>query len=466
MSCHSESTTWFALKRIEWINNSSHTCTSYIILQNGNGPCALIALANVLVLTGRTFGEDNLSVSDFTFGKSEITVDSLLEFLASCLIAKNELLAKDIASKSSDNKPTHGFDPIINPDERDLDDVLKLLPNLVTGLSISPRFDGTFDEPNGSLGRRFTNPACDRFTKGKANAVDTADEGGDRNGTEDTNSILTDHAISELSLFRAYNIDLVHGWVCDPFSKNYPLIMQIGTFENLQLKLTGDDNVQNNDYDQRNSNDYEYKHNERNDNSKIGETDPAIVATQIFIDTYSTQLSEYGLHFLREIIDPGSISVIFLNNHFATIYNEPITRTLYLLVTDTLLSQQNSGTIVWESLVDVKGNLNEFYTGSFKIIGDSGLPGGSEVAEPLSETLSGFDSDSDLAMAKIIQLEEDERMAKDMDSYYMAKNQKHNTTKKNSAVDSQFGKAKSKSKSKNKEKPAKRVKDDKKCTLM
>lgn len=102
----------FATKTINFQNNRR-----IILLQNENGPCALLALVNVLLLSPKhtKISRDLISLVN---DKKKVSLHELLETLA------------DIALK------------IPNSDESFVNKLLVLLPNLHTGLNINPKFDG------------------------------------------------------------------------------------------------------------------------------------------------------------------------------------------------------------------------------------------------------------------------------------------------------------------------------------
>lgn len=90
--------------------------TQPIVLQNENGPCALLALVNNLVLQDTPMA---------AFINERLTHGAIVD--------ETELLAKigEIASQGNDEALEHLFN---------------ILPQLGSGLSINPRFNGTFTE--------------------------------------------------------------------------------------------------------------------------------------------------------------------------------------------------------------------------------------------------------------------------------------------------------------------------------
>lgn len=77
------------------------------------------------------------------------------------------------------------------------------------------------------------------------------------------------------------------------------------------------------------------------------------------------QLTHHGVERLHALVDEGGLSVLFRNNHFSTATKHD--GRLYLLVTDQGFDRETN--IVWESLVDIRGE-SAFFDGSFRPSGD------------------------------------------------------------------------------------------------
>lgn len=78
---------------------------------------------------------------------------------------------------------------------------------------------------------------------------------------------------------------------------------------------------------------------------------------------YPTQLTWFGLDQLNKVLQPGSISILFRNDHFSTLYKHPQSHQLFTLITDAGYSTHAE--IVWESLADVKGSSTDYFSGDF-----------------------------------------------------------------------------------------------------
>lgn len=141
---------------------------------------------------------------------------------------------------------------------------------------------------------------------------------------------------------------------------------------------------------------------------------------QQFVDVdNATQLSKFGLDHLRTQLQPGSVSILFRNDHFSTLYKHPQSQELYTLVTDA--GYASHAEIVWECLVDVSGSRAEFFSGDFRPVGHgpSGAPEHSGTstaptqaggrASDQNESPSQEQSDADYAYALALQFQEEEQ---------------------------------------------------------
>ncbi|KAI1337613.1 hypothetical protein F5Y15DRAFT_149149 [Xylariaceae sp. FL0016] len=95
-----------------------------------------------------------------------------------------------------------------------------------------------------------------------------------------------------------------------------------------------------------------------------------IVTIKSFLTTSATQLTPWGLDVITQAIQPGTVSILFRNDHFSTLYRHPQTRQLFTLVTDA--GYHTHDEVVWESLVDVRGERSAFFSGDFRVVGGGG----------------------------------------------------------------------------------------------
>ena len=147
-----------------------------------------------------------------------------------------------------------------------------------------------------------------------------------------------------------------------------------------------------------------------------------IQSIQQFVDVdNATQLSPFGLNRLVQKLAPGSVSILFRNDHFSTLYKHPHLHQLYTMVTDAGYS--GHAEVVWECLADVSGSKAEFFSGDFRPVSHSAADAGpagprtssnqahtTTPSKPIKETMSPQEqSDADYAYALQLQFEEEQR---------------------------------------------------------
>ncbi|CAD1783745.1 similar to Saccharomyces cerevisiae YGL082W Putative protein of unknown function [Maudiozyma barnettii] len=317
----------YATKSIEY---GKKKCS--ILLQNENGPCALIALVNVLLLDTQ-FENETEDLKTLVKDSKKVQQHELLEVIAS------------IALHITKSKTKHDYiDTSISKEESDMSKLLTLLPNLNTGLNVNPIFDGTFEDS------------------------------------------------AELSLFRLFGVRLVHGWIIGNGQDENSELYKLSYDEALNMYAHADE-ISNNKGYQDNVN--ETCIFEKSDKLKS------------FLNDSSTQLTSDGICHLQKILPNNTLSVLFRNDHFATLLKRD--DILYTLVTD--LGYKMQSTIIWESLISTDSSLNDFYDSDFM----ENLPihedilTGKEMISDNNEMTS-----IDRKMALQLQEEEDRKMAKSM----------------------------------------------------
>ncbi|AJR99749.1 hypothetical protein H817_YJM1419G00179 [Saccharomyces cerevisiae YJM1419] len=244
-----------------------------ILLQNGQGECALIALANVLLISP-AHARYAQEISRLVRGKETVTLNELVQTLADMGVQ--------------------------NPNGTDVDkqQLLQILPQLYSGLNINPEFNGSFEDG------------------------------------------------VEMSIFRLYNVGIVHGWIID--GDNDP-----NSYEHVsKYSYMGAQKVLVQLYEIQ-------KNNAQFENSEQIQSDAPYLKS--FLARSATQLTEYGLNHLREILVERSYAVLFRNDHFCTLYKN--NGELFTLVTDS--TYRNRKDINWQSLKSVNGSQDSYYTGNF-----------------------------------------------------------------------------------------------------
>lgn len=242
-----------------------------------------------------------------------------------------------------------------NTEHTDVNHVLSLLHSLHTGLNINPRFDGSFE------------------------------------------------ASEELAVFRAFDVDLVHGWVSDPSNKYVDsAVTKAESYEGAQGLLVALSELSSKLENGQSLTEEEL---DTMENARL---------VQLFLSQTATQLTPFGLSFLSELLSPGSLAVLFRNDHFSTIYKHPDSKQLFMLATDSGFSSMPN--IVWQSLSDVSGSSSCFFNGVFVPSEFGEETPKSAAAPPQHPTQNSSPvptTDLDLALAMELQREEDENLARE-----------------------------------------------------
>ncbi|KAK9452925.1 hypothetical protein V1511DRAFT_484251 [Dipodascopsis uninucleata] len=259
----------------------------------------------------------------------------------------------------------------------DIARVLELLPSLHTGLNINPRFDGTFEDSE------------------------------------------------ELALFRAFDVDIVHGWLSDHSNEYFhDALMKATSYEGAQALLLE-------------SADLTAKlKSEKSLTSEEVEIVERARLVDAFLTSSATQLTQHGLSFLSELLSSGSFAIFFRNDHFSTIYKHPESNQLFMLVTDAgYIGHQN---IVWESLNDITGSGSEFYNGFFVPSEFENMKSAKQLnqAQKVNQSSSAVGGpmiinsrfhDEDYVLAMQLQMDMDQELAREQQRIYDEDSSRRNT---------------------------------------
>ncbi|KAF9286359.1 hypothetical protein BGZ68_003010 [Mortierella alpina] len=323
-----EPTTEYVLKPIDWIDPATGIEKRIkIITQNENGPCPLLALCNTLILQGK--------VAIRPYDRPTIGYGHLLELLADYLLTEDlsESLSSSTALASGTQRVGERVEGEKMKSRLEIESALRLLPHLEHGLDVNVFFK----------------------------------------------SIRGFESTAELGLFHTFGVELVHGWVVSPVidPSMYALVdgpAGITSYNKaVECIVSGDDaggglvveNLSGSVAPISNSN-----HGSHNsfgasvqDANLTNERVSKALVVQEFMNSTKTQLTHYGLHVLQESLPEGHLCAFFRNNHFCTLFKNPMDGNLYTLVTDQSLAHEQS--IVWESLVNVDG-AGDFLDGLFR----------------------------------------------------------------------------------------------------
>jgi len=164
----------YRLKKIHYQNSPR-----YILLQNENGPCPLIAAANALLLRG------SISLRASCTRSNVISADDLTTMLADRALVRSGLSS---STGNSENKQCQNQNEevslVLKQRQQQVDEMMEILPNLQYGLDVNPRFT------KGVMGAEFT---------------------------------------VGLTAFDALGVDLVHGWLVDPTENDGETFRLIGS---------------------------------------------------------------------------------------------------------------------------------------------------------------------------------------------------------------------------------------------
>lgn len=293
----------YQIKQIRWHDAYSKKLrTSPILIQNANGPCPLLALVNTLVLSTPMDVETALIETLRT--REQVSLGLLLDAVFDELMSgRRGTAAQELP---------------------DVSDLYKFLLTLHTGMNVNPRF--VFAPSRSS---RDFHPALREYTQ--------------PGGFEETR---------EMKLYSTFNIPLMHGWLPRRDSPAYASFDRSAkTYEDAQNIQFHEEELE----DKLNSSGLTIEEQHLFED---------LHTIKEFLSTWPTQLTDYGLNVLSEHLSSGQFAILFRNDHFSTIYKEPLSQQILTLVTDAGYSTHEE--IVWESLVDINGQGSEHFSGDFR----------------------------------------------------------------------------------------------------
>ncbi|KAI2773698.1 hypothetical protein F4815DRAFT_401600 [Daldinia loculata] len=300
----------YQIKNINWLDATAakNPRRSPILVQNANGPCPLVALVNALTLTTPA-SQANSNLIETLRSREQISLNFLLEAVV------DELM-------------THRH---TNPEVSlpDMTELYAFLKGLHTGMNVNPRFIPSSE----SSPMHIQKSTQESFTPG------------------------TFENTRDLRLYATFSIPLIHGWLPprdDPVYDSFT--RQASSYDDVQSILFREEELE-----------------DKLSNSEMGLTEQEqqlyqdIIIIKSFLSTSATQLTPWGLEVITKAIRPGTVAILFRNDHFSTLYRHPQTQKLFTLVTDA--GYYTHDEVVWESLVDVRGERTEFFSGDFRIVG-------------------------------------------------------------------------------------------------
>ncbi|KAJ9608953.1 hypothetical protein H2200_006724 [Cladophialophora chaetospira] len=363
----------YQIKHFNWFDHSSQKLRkSSMLTQNKNGPCPLLALVNALIL-GAT-DESQAALDDALRTREQVSLGLIIETLM------DELLSR-------------GFDAVeeVMPD---VDELNHFLMRLRTGMNANPR---------------FVPPAMP-----SPNLMD-ADESmlGVPQHQRAQQRLGTFEATPDMKLYGAFQVPLIHGWLPKPGSDAAKAFSRSAqTYEDAQALQFGEEEL-------------EYKLSRQGLSEAEQNMWQDINSIKNFLVAHPTQLTPTGLEAVQDSIPSGSFAIMFRNDHFSTIYKHPDSGQLFTLITDAGYADRDE--IIWESLVDISGKHNEFFSGDFMPVSHNTAADDSSThpaarrtsqlltvdaptsAAPMSPQEQQEQHDADFAMALQLQEEEEQR---------------------------------------------------------
>ncbi|OBT80204.1 hypothetical protein VF21_00562 [Pseudogymnoascus sp. 05NY08] len=369
----------YAIRNITWydVRAVANPRITPVLMQNANGPCPLLALVNALTIS------------------SPLGMPSpLIETLRRRENISLELLLTAILDDLMSEQRGDGTEEL-----PDITDLYTFLITLHTGMNVNPSFfapaaTNLANDPRRSMSHLHPSEREDTIPG-------------------------TFEQTREIKLYGTFLIPLVHGWLPEPGSDaQAALARSARTYEDTQHLMVREEEL-------------EMKF--IGDGLTLEEQTMLddIMTIKTFLSSSRTQLTNSGLDIIRKALAPGSVAILFRNDHFSTLYKNPLNGELMHLVTDMGLAGHDE--IVWESLPDINGQNCAFYSGDFRPVGgdtDSRLTTSDgyshqESSEPSTDSSGGpsggrhrrvasssaEQEDQDLALA--IQLQEEENVRHD-----------------------------------------------------
>lgn len=308
----------YQIKKITWhdVTAVKNPRTSPILVQNANGPCPLVALVNALSLTTPA-DKTNTALVETLRSREQVSIGLLLDAVFEELMSERR---------------THP--DIALPDITELYDFLK---GLHTGMNVNPRFIPTHD-------------MVTAFKRTSLTHLHPTERGDLMPGTFENTK--------EMALYATFSIPLIHGWVPSKDDAVYDsFVRQAVSYEDAQNLLFREEELED----------------KLSNSHHVGLTEEEqqiyqdILTIKSFLSISATQLTPWGLEVIKKTMKPGTVAILFRNDHFSTLYKHPQTQELLTLVTDA--GYAGHAEVVWESLVDVNGERAEFFSGDFRLVG-------------------------------------------------------------------------------------------------
>ena len=304
----------YQIRLITWVDTSAavNPRRSPIMVQNANGPCPLLALVNALVLS--TPSNLQTALVETLRVREQVSLGLLLDAVIDELMSGRR-------GNAAQNLP-------------DVSELYAFLVTLHTGMNVNPCFVSTGEDIN----------LMDAPVDVPQSAHDFRKPG----GFEETR---------EMRLYSVFAVPLIHGWIPPRTHPAFAALKRRAkTYEDAQNLMFREEDLEE-----------KLKGQGLDPDEQLVLED--IASVKYFLSSTATQLTGYGLDTISEALAPGSLAILFRNDHFSTLYRHPRSGQLLTIVTD--MGYAGHDEVVWESLVDVNGEGSAFFSGDFRAFGDS-----------------------------------------------------------------------------------------------
>ena len=296
-------------------------------MQNANGPCPLLALVNALTMS--TAPDINTGLVEVLRVREQVSLGLLLDAVFDELMSGRR---GEIAQELPDVGDLYAFLVTLHTG-------MNVNPRLVPQRSAQPNLVDGLDTDNSISAREYRKPGGFEKTK-------------------------------EMTLYSTFAIPLIHGWLPPKAHPAFNALERSApTYEDAQNILFREEELE--EKLQREGLSVDEQHALED-----------IASIKYFLNTSATQLTGFGLDIIHETLEPGSIAILFRNDHFSTLYKHPRNGQLLHLVTD--MGYAGHDEVIWESLVDTTGEGSQFFSGDFRPVGAQA--GGSAVVSPAASS--------------------------------------------------------------------------------
>ncbi|CAI5722152.1 unnamed protein product [Hyaloperonospora brassicae] len=355
------------------------------VCQNANGPCPLLAIANVLLLRGQ------LTLEGVVTSFGVVSAHDLMQLVHRRLLETNPPLS-------------HASELQRLTQEKTLDDVVGLLPSMLEGLDVNVRFHNikdfeytvacaVFDMLDMELVHGWLLDDQDELTMkvvGNKSYNELIERLVDYRGVllteeENTKKIVAEAKHMDDGLRPDAVVAHVENEVAGPAAAAVPAPLEVQTvgFEDLSIHVAsapaspnGPKPVESDaSMSCRKKSPTQQTVQAMMKERHISDADALVTATTLleegpvldaFFSSTASQLTYYGLVKLHEGIRERQLCVFFRNNHFSTLFK--FGGKLYLLVTDA--GYLDEPTVVWELLDEIDGD-TEYLDAQFRPVTSS-----------------------------------------------------------------------------------------------